>query len=390
MQPKPFLAKLRYRNHAIGNERRRNMSKIILEYGTPLPKGVEYKDIDTSVKDWADNLDIAYNGQKLPLFQMFSNQRLQEYAQTWQHLDETGNLLLNFKTITRENNPKKGDNQGSVFNIPGDRDYPMFIVPILQENGEEAYDMYSMKQPFCVDLFYSISLVTNHFELLNDMNQMIHDRFKAINAYISPNGHYMPMVLEDITDESEYSIDDRKYFSQTYKIKVKAYIIQEKDFKVTHLPSRVNVKMLGVRDEKKPQIEIKEEDYVADECCLREEYDPYYNKLITLNINIPTCTKIVQFTLDVDCILRGIETNNIYDMILLINDEEQDLASTNDIRFYDGDKIKITIERDDEFKPSILTIKGFDPNVVLDERYNPESSLDDEVSEEIIDVNSNE
>ena len=43
---------------------------------------------------------------------------LNEYAQTWQHLDETGNLLLNFKTINRENNPKQGQNQGNNFNIP--------------------------------------------------------------------------------------------------------------------------------------------------------------------------------------------------------------------------------------------------------------------------------
>lgn len=386
LQPKPFLNKTKHRRHAIGTERRLNMSKMILEYGTPLPKGVEYSDIDASFKEWVENLDITYDGKKLPIFQLFANQRIQEYAQTWQHLDETGNLLLNFFTVTRENNPKKGDNQGQWYNIPGDRYYPMFIVPILQENGEEAYDMYSMKQPFCVNLIYSISLVTNHFELLNVVNQAINDRFKAINDYICPNGHFMPMKLDDISDDSEYSLDDRKYFSQTFKIEVKAYIIQKSDFKVSHLPSRANIRMLGLNNKKLPKIAIKEEDYIMDDCCLRVEEDPFYNKLVTLNIEFPSCEKTAKFTIDTDMIIRNIETSNIYDFVFSVNSEFQDLESENDIRFYKDDSIFFEIERDDDFKESKITIKGFNPNVILDSRINHESALDDELDEEIIHV----
>lgn len=95
------------------------MSKLILEHGTPFPKGVELKDIDESVKDWVENsLDVRYNGEKLLTFKLFSGQRINEYAQTWKHLDETGNLLLNFKTLNRENNPQRGNNQGGSYNIP--------------------------------------------------------------------------------------------------------------------------------------------------------------------------------------------------------------------------------------------------------------------------------
>lgn len=119
MLPKSHIEDINYRKKAFGTERRRNMSKMILEHGTPFPKGVELKDIDESVKEWVEkSLDVSYNGQKLPTFRLFSSQRLNEYAQTWQHLDETSNLLLNFKTINRENNPKQGQNQGNSFNIP--------------------------------------------------------------------------------------------------------------------------------------------------------------------------------------------------------------------------------------------------------------------------------
>jgi hypothetical protein len=38
--PKAYRDKLRLRRHAVGIERRRNMSKLILEHGTPLPKPI--------------------------------------------------------------------------------------------------------------------------------------------------------------------------------------------------------------------------------------------------------------------------------------------------------------------------------------------------------------
>ena len=38
IQPKPYLEKIKLRHKATGVERRRNMSKIVLEKGTPFPK----------------------------------------------------------------------------------------------------------------------------------------------------------------------------------------------------------------------------------------------------------------------------------------------------------------------------------------------------------------
>ena len=234
------MDKLRLRHHAYGKERRRNMSKMILEHGTPFPKPIEYSDIDQEMFNWVDKkFNLAYDGVRLPTYKLYSTQRISEYTQTWSQTDDYGNMIMNFKTITRENNPQKGENQGSYFNIPGHKDFAMFYVPVLQENGVEAYDRYTMKQPFSVNFMYSVSIITNKMELLNEMNEMMHYEFNAITAYISPNDHPMPLTLEDISDQSEYTIDDRKYYSQTFKIKVKGYIIRREDYKVERLPSRV-------------------------------------------------------------------------------------------------------------------------------------------------------
>ena len=73
IQPKPYLDKMSLRRHAYGTERRRNMSKMILDYGTPLPKPIEYADIDRAMFDWVDKvLDLNYDGKRLPTYKLSS------------------------------------------------------------------------------------------------------------------------------------------------------------------------------------------------------------------------------------------------------------------------------------------------------------------------------
>ena len=80
-----------------------------------------------------------------------------------------------------------------------------FVAPKLLKRIE-AFDRanrryfidYKVKQPFTVDLSYTIGLVTNKYELINKFNQLVNEKFKAINCYLRPNGHYIPMKLNDI------------------------------------------------------------------------------------------------------------------------------------------------------------------------------------------------
>lgn len=380
IQPKPFLDKLQLRSQKEGSERRVDMSLKILEKGTPLPLPVEYKDIDFAMQEWVDKeLNIVYEGKKLPTFKMFANQRINEYAQTWQHLDENGNLLLNFKTITRNNNPQKGENQGAYANIPGDREYPMFLVPTLQENQQIAYDMYSMKQPFTVNMEYTINIVTNKYELINQMNQMVHDKFKSLTVYIFPNNHPMPLTLENVTDESEYNIDDRKYYSQTFQLKLKAYIIQEKDFKITKLSSRLTTKLIGDKKKRsKKDISYEKVGMWDDSCYTQEEDTRYFYKKIILTIDFNYCES-QKIILENDFTVRNIETFNIYDFLLFVNGEKQNL--NNEIKIEKKDELLVKISKEDVLNPSKIIITGFDPSVIYDSNYDPESSLDEQKDE---------
>lgn len=377
---------MRLRNIAIANERRRENVKRILEKPVHFSKGVMLKDIDAAFSEWVDKeLYIAFDGEKLPTFKLFSNQRISEYSQNWSHVDINGNLLLNFKTISRDNNPKKGTNQGAAFNIPGERDYVVGYLPVMQENGQEAYDMYTMKQPYTLDLSYTVTLITNKYELLNNMNQLVQRKFSALQAYLFPNGHAMPMKLTDVSDESEYNIDDRKYYSQAYKIDLLAYIVDPSGFKVTHLPSRIQMRILPIdKKNKKQEIPtVKVEDWSILDECKKPQDSPYVNQGINIIVSFPSCTKDVDFTIDMDATIDTIELTNVYDFTFCINGELQSF-DTESVYIYKGDTIHISIERDNLYEESEITIRCLNPHVIIDSRDNPESSLDEPTDIDIV------
>lgn len=353
-QSKPFLEKIRLRNHAYGEEQRVNMTKLILDHKPNFPLGVTYEDIDRAFFEWVDkDLELAFEDKKIPTFQLYSNQRINEYAQTWQHLDEVGNVLMNFKTVSREVNPKKGKSQGDVYNIPGNRDYPMFIVPTLQENGQEVYDMYTMKQPMSIDFDYTITLITNKFELLNMTNMLINDKFKALQAYISPNNHPMPMTLEDISDESEYAIDDRKYFSQTYKINVKGYIIKPEDFTVHRLPTRYNLKFGEIQTNHRKKKLGKEYYQVSEEITIKKKG----KNIVTLTCETDENKIDMTFTASTSMNLTNIETSNIDTFILFVNDEYMDVEN-DEVIIYKDDIVKVFVDGNTENTHRVIKLIG--------------------------------
>lgn len=434
--PKAYREKLRLRHHAYGIERRRNMSKLILEHGTPIPKSIEYSDIDEAMYKWVEeHIDLVYNGERIPTYKLYSTQRLSEYIQEWDKQDETGNPNINFKTITRELNPQKGENQGSYFNIPGHKDFAMFYIPVLQENGTEAYDKYTMKQPFSVNFLYSVSIVSNKMELVNEMNELMHYEFSAINCYISPNDHPMSMTLEDVSDESEYQIDDRKYYSQTYKIKVRGYIIRKEDYKVERIPSRLvmsshdsdaagiinrkgknrleNERVKFMEEYKdSPQYEqmkvdifknddhceaipIEEKERVPEipelgpdttDCCPTP--DRYRYKVMKVMMNFEDCLEELSFQIDKEMILTSVETTNVEKFELIVNGETMNLEKK--VRFVEGDEITVKIYRDVLYTHAEVTLVGYDPNIAFDNEDIAESSLDEPIDEEHIMINYDE
>ena len=351
-------------------ERGKEISREIIEHGDYLPKLLTYEDIDLSFKEWVENsIDIIQDGNRLPTMVLFSNQRFSEYMQTWKYTDENNNIRLNFKTVTRENNPSHGTILGETYNIPGDRFYTLKSIQAIDDSGKRYRIDYKMKQPTPVDLTYKVSVMTNKYTCLNEFNEIIHSVFKAKQSYISPNGHYMSVTLDNISDESEYNIEDRQFFSQTFTAKVKGYIIRQEDIKIEENPIAVLTYFDGDGGKRrKPSIELYEYDSFVD------ENDGITKKNIDIDITTSTSFPIkgkIKFTIDEDFTLTEVivkEPNNIVlnEMKLYINDSficdnlKQYIQDGNEVKFKNGDEIILQVTRLNRLTNTKgLILKGF-------------------------------
>lgn len=350
-QPKKTITKVKLTDDTVyGKDRHRSYPKTILQDAPIFPKPLEYEDIDNAMFNFVDEyIPMVIKGKSTPTFTLYSNQRFSEYSQSWEHTDEDGNLLMNFKTISRENNPKPGENQGGYWNIPGNKRHTLLIRDVLEDNGEEAYEIYSMGQPFAVDLTYRISIITDLFENINAFNQKINDLFKARQCYIRPNGHFLPVTLEDINDNTEYTISERKFYNQAVTVKVMAYIISEDDFKIEKKPKRIKLFMQG--DVRRPKPEINIDEFFNDKIGHTE---------IELTIDFQAFHTKTNFDIDTDFIVERTELYNVRNYRLSVNDTPY--YTDKGFTLKNGDNIKIFINHLDPNEMAQLKFVGYNPN----------------------------
>ena len=347
---KAYKNTLLLRGSAYGQERRKNIAKEILKDSTPLPQTLLYRDIDEEFKNWVENdLRISFEGSDIPTMALYSNQRFSEYLQSWNNVDDKKNLILNFKVISRENNPKTGTIVGQSKNIPGEHSVLMKTVEAYDRNNRKYYIDYRLKQPLTVDMNYTVTLLTNKYELLNEFNLLVNDKFKSINCYIRPNGHFIPMKLNDISDESEYSIDNRQYYSQSYLITVMAYIITEDDYIIEERPE---VKLIGYEGEKRTYADIEE----IPECSTSNQEFMYVPLILT--IYFEHCKSSYKFTIDTDFQFKNVSTENVRSYKVFVNDVETVLDENFKVKANDVIHIKNVIKYN-SFNDSKIKIEGF-------------------------------
>lgn len=373
-QPKRNIIPMKFKDKVYGTERRRNYPKEILYKETELPKPLEYDDIDFAFEEFVRESVAKLEDTIYPVFTLYSNQRFSEYSQNWNHTDKDGNLLLNFITVNRDNNPKPGSNQGELWNIPGDRYYTILIKDVLDDNGTESYEIYSMKQPYSVDLTYRINFMTSTYDNINGFNKRINELFKARQCYIRPNGHFIPMVIEEVNDETSYSIDERKFFLQSIGIKVMAYIIGKNDFKIERKPKRIITMAEG--DTKRPAPVVDIEEY--------EEGNPMEFRSIDITVSFEEYHDKVEFDIDTDVDIISNTMDNIRNMRLFINDTP--FYIDKGFKIKNGDNVKIKINKYDISDKASITFKGYNPNEVYNSQYIPEKVSDEPVKYEKITI----
>jgi len=72
----------------------------------------------------------------------------------------------------------------------------------------------------------------------NEFNKIVLQKFASIQAHTQINGHYMPIILDEVSDESVKELEKRKYYIINYKMTLQGFLLDEKDFQVSPAISR--------------------------------------------------------------------------------------------------------------------------------------------------------
>lgn len=251
--PKGFKKNINFINQHIGFEQRQDILDDIDYKGTLLPKGISYEDVDQRFVEFIDkDLEIVIDGEKVPVL-FLTLQRWSEFSKTWQFSDKFKNIKMPFITVVRQPNPQVGTNQAGLYNIPGRQNYTYMKVPTF-EGGIRGVDTYKIPQPVSVDFIYEVRLFCNRMRDLNKLNFKVQQAFQSIQFYVRVNGHPMPIVLENIGDES--NIDDfenKRFYVQPFEMKLIGYIQDSDQFEIIPSINRAMV-VLEVSDKIAPKM----------------------------------------------------------------------------------------------------------------------------------------
>lgn len=363
-RPKKNIVPVKFRDPSKGYARRAGYSKEILYKEPDFPRPLEYADVDAAVNEFV-NTEIELtdpDGRRVPTYTLYSPQRFSEYSQTWEHTDEDGNLLMNFKTVTRTGDGKAGTQQGGNWNIPIGRYYTLFRKTVLDDDGSEHIEVYSMRQPVAIDLTYRINFVTNTFEMINEFNMRIHWLFQSRQCYIRPNGRYVPLTLEEVNDETEYTIENRKFFVQSILIKAMAYITRQDDYKVSKFAKEPRLYNESLKKKRKVNVEVDE--YPSE--------PEVKHTTVEINISFEPFNNRVEFDMDDDVEIQNGIKDNIRQFRMHINGVP--FADNGKFKLKNGDNVKIKIFQVDASKPAKLTFIGIKPNSTY---------IEDELTEDV-------
>ena len=213
--------------------RRRELSELITEDGTYLPKSVLHADMDRGMLDFVKNdLDTSTSGKKIPVIdRILTLQRWGEFSQSWSFSTEDKNVSLPFIVVVRQPQVVYGTNPSLQYTIPDRKQFHFAKVPTWDGN-RKGVDIYSIPQPIPVDITYDVKIICNRMRELNQFNKIVMQKFSSKQAYTFVKGHYIPIVSESISDESVIDTEDRRYYQQNYSFQLQGFLIDEDEFEV--------------------------------------------------------------------------------------------------------------------------------------------------------------
>ena len=321
--------------------RREQLLEKINKDGTYLPKSILHADLDGGMLNFIKNeLQTIVDGQVIPMVDIIiTSQNWSQFTETWNFQDLDSNVSPPFITVVRNPEVKFGTNPATIYNIPNRKQYFYAQVPTWDGN-RNGMDIYKIPQPVPVDITYSVKIICNRMRELNALNKNILEMFASRQAYTTIKGHYIPIIMNNITDESVMNIDKRKYYIQSYDFTMLGFLIDENEFEVAPAVSRV----LTVIEFEKESFTRGRRKNIADESTVT-------NFLFVVGNNI--LSQIFDYTVD----LNLGDTTNIesYDVYLNNQYYGSDLLQ---IQINTNDVLKIIVVKNDDSKEGIIQLNN--------------------------------
>ena len=217
-----------------GVARRQELLDKITKSDTYLPDSILHDDLDRGMLDYIKNtFKVVSDGTQIPIIdKILTIQRWGEFTQNWSFSDEDNNLKLPFIATIRKPDVQFGTNPSVQRTIP-DR-YQIYYAAVPNWNGTTmGADIYTIPQPIPVDVTFDVSIVCGKFRDLNKFNKIVLKHFTSRQDYTTIKGHYIPIVLDNIEDNSPIeTIDGRRFYIQNYKFTMLGYLIDSEEFEV--------------------------------------------------------------------------------------------------------------------------------------------------------------
>jgi hypothetical protein len=318
--------------------RRRELVDKINKDGTYLPKSLLHADLDKGFLDFVKTeLETVVDGKKVPMVDILvTTQNWTQFTETWNFQNLDKNAEPPFITVVRVPEVKFGTNPALMYNIPNRKLYFYAQVPTW-DGQRHGYDIYRIPQPVPVDISYTVKIICNRMRELNKFNKIVIEKFASRQAYANIKGHYIPIVMGDISDESVLDIEKRKYYIQSYSFTLLGFLIDEDEFEVSPAINRL-LQIVEV-DEKVTRRQVKNE----------LEKEPKINVLFVVgNDEINE-----RFDYTADLIVE--KTKNISDFEVYINGSFFG-NNPNKIQINTGDALRIVVTKKNESEESKITL----------------------------------
>ena len=321
------------------SERREQLLEYIKEDGTYLPKSVLHADLDRGMLDFVKTeLEVVTAGKIVPMLDIIiTTQNWSQYLETWKFVDMDYNPSPPFITVVRQPEVKYGTNPSLQYTIPNRKQFYYASVPTWNGN-EQGMDIYTIPQPVPVDIKYSVKIICNRMRELNQLNKVVMQTFSSRQAYTFIKGQYVPIILDNVSDESQMTMEARKYYVQNYDFTMLGYLIDEDEFEV------------------KPAIQRITQLFEIDTTTRRQKIDKYPknpdefpSEFVFVSGNT-TLVDMIDFTANMS--LVGTDNINTYDVY--INDDYYG-SDVSLIQITTNDVLRIEVTKNDNTQESKIT-----------------------------------